>query len=319
MNHLKPHPVDKYKNSKLATGFYLAYESCVNSLTAAYNYAVNGGVVRSIQVTGHSLGGALAQNAYLDLACGTLGKALMVQDGRVTLSCTPISAPPVLIGAKAQRWLSFYADAAGVKHFYNPKDAVHGCDLVESGFHKKANTVVKVFSHPVNSPRHFGSQTALGCSVDFPDAHEPEMVWRGMNADQSDPKFWPVFDLDVTAGMPQVKELADMSLMRSLKSALANSCSLRSAAAQADLWHAVVKDEDRATEAGRGIRSVRSLRLPQDFDVLRDHDALVELQRTRTGMIQKYGKPSSHSASSSVYYTLLLGLSVRLLTAGALI
>ena len=94
---------------------------------------------------------------------------------------------------------------------------------------------------------------------------------------------------------------------------------IHTAAIQADLWRAVVKDEDRAEDAYQGIRSVRRLQLPQDFDVLRDHEALVDLQRTRTGMIQKYGKPSSHSASSSVYYTLLLGLSVRLLTAGALV
>lgn len=319
MNHLKAIAVDKYRDHKFSIGFYLAYESCVESLRAAYRYAVNGGVVKSIQITGHSLGGALAQNAYIDLTCGTLGRALEVQDGRVTLTCTPISAPPVIIGVKAQRWMSLYADAAGMRHFYNPRDAVHACDLVEAGAHSRANGALKFATHPVNSPRHFGSQTALGNLSDFPDAHEPEMVWRGMNNNETDAKFWPVFDLDVTAGMPQVKELPDMSLMRSLKSALANSCTLRSASVQADLWRAVVKDEDRAEDAYQGIRSVRRLQLPQDFDVLRDHEALVDLQRTRTGMIQKYGKPSSHSASSSVYYTLLLGLSVRLLTAGALV
>ena len=319
MNHLKPITVDKYGGHKLAIGFYLAYESCVLSLTAAYNYAVSGGVVRNIQVTGHSLGGALAQNAYVDLACGTLGRTLGVQDGRVTLSAVPISAPPILIGVKAQRWASLYADAGGVRHFYNPKDAVHGCDLVEASGITRANSALKATTHPINSPRHFGSQTALGNTQPFPNAHEPEFVWRGMNNEQSDSKFWPEFELDVAASHPQVKGLGDLGLLQPLKSALGHSCTLASAKRQADLWRVVVKNDDRYMDALHLTREVQRLDLPEDFDILRDREALKKLQELRTRMIKEYGKPSKHSASSSVYYTLLLGLSVRVLTAGALI
>ncbi|MEY3211885.1 MAG: hypothetical protein RIT28_2366 [Pseudomonadota bacterium] len=319
LNHLKPIAVDKYGGHKLSIGFHLAYESCAISLQKAYTYAVNGGAVRKIQVTGHSLGGALAQNAYLDLTCGTLGRTLGVQDGRVALSCVPISSPPVLIGIKAQRWASLYADAAAVHHFYNPRDAVHACDLLADHSKSFVFGATKALTHPINSPRHFGSQTALSAPDDFPIAHEPEAVWRGMHDGVLDPKFWPVFRLDITSPTPRVTGLPEMSLTLPLKRALANSCSIRSSVQQAELWRAVVKDEDRRHEARLNRRAVQGLELPDNFDVLQHHEALRALQETRAELIKGYGTPGKHSASSSVYYNLLLGLTVRYLTAGALI
>lgn len=319
MNHLKAVEVGKYNRSTLACGFYYAYESCTQSLEAAYRYAVNGATPRAIYITGHSLGGALAQNAFLDLTCGELGQRLGVQDGTVPKWCYPISAPPIVIGRSSHHWVSLHADAASVRHYYNPKDAVHACDLVEPSGFTKANSAVKLGSHPLTTPRHMGSQVALECDEPFPNAHEPEHVWRGMHGGQSDSRFWAEFDLDVVASTPLVKGLQDLSLLRPLRDALRHSCSLEDCLERADLWRAVIKDDDRYDDARQVVRALRRADIPEHMDVLKNRQALKELQEARAALSRLYGTPSKHSASSSVYYTLLLGLSVHHLVSGALV
>lgn len=319
MNHLKSVTVEKFGGSTLACGFYYAYESCVESLVAAYRYAVGGATPRAVYVTGHSLGGALAQCAYLDMTCGVLGQKLGVEDAALPKYCYPISAPPVCIGQTSHHWVSLHADAASIRHYYNPKDAVHACSLVVSSKFTKANSVMKGTTHPLTSTFHLGSQTALQCAEEFPNAHEPEHVWRGMHGGRSDSGFWPEFDLDVVSGTAVVKGLKDASLMHPLRDALKESCSMATCLQRATLWQNVVKDDDRLEGATAALQLFRTLNLSDDLDVLKDRDAFKQLQGARSELLKSYQNPSKHSASSSVSYTLLLGLSVRHLLSGALL
>ena len=72
MQHLKGIKEPRFNDAYMVVGFWLAYLSCVESLEGAINGALNGAEIRRITFTGHSLGGALAQCAYLDMVGGTL-------------------------------------------------------------------------------------------------------------------------------------------------------------------------------------------------------------------------------------------------------
>ena len=312
MNHLKGVPVDKYGGSTMACGFYFAYESCAASLEAAYRWAVNGVKPTTIYVTGHSLGGALAQCAYLDLTCGELGQVLGVKDASVRKYCFPISAPPVSHGRTAQHWLSRNADAANVRHYYNPKDVVHACDLVVPGKHSRANGAMQLGSHPLTAPYHMGSQVALDCNEEFPNAHEPEFVWQGMNGGNSDPGFWPTFGMNVVSDTAIVTGLRDQALQPALKEALKHSCTLISCVNRAREWETVIKDKERKTGADLDFqRFASAMDALNNTEVMRNLAGRQQVQRLRREIVTSHGDPSKHSASSSVSYTLLLGLAVR--------
>ncbi|MET0406051.1 MAG: hypothetical protein ABW123_26780 [Cystobacter sp.] len=311
MNHLKAVQVSKYGGSTLAAGFHYAYESCVTSLKAAYQWAVQGTQPQTVYVTGHSLGGALAQCAYLDLTCGTLGQTLDIQDGAVDKFCFPISAPPVAIGRESQHWLSRNADAAGIHHYYNPKDAVHACDLVTPGTLSKANSAVKFGSHPLTQPYHLGSQVALDCNAEFPDAHEPELVWRSLYG-QRDTGFWPTFTMDVVTDSSLVAGLADPGLMPQLKEALKNSCSIRACIHRAEEWKTAIKKDKNQVNADQDLAQLTSaMDVLNSTELVQNALAQNSLRTLRQQLVTRHGNPSKHSASSSVSYTLLLGLAVR--------
>jgi hypothetical protein len=303
MNHLKGMMVPNLGGSTLAVGFYKAYMSCVTSLVAAFKYACNGGTLRAVYITGHSLGGALAQNAYLDLACGELKLKLGLDGPEVQKFCYPISAPPVCHGKESQHYLSLHADASSIRHYYNPKDMVHGCDLVDfNGVGLDTATYITSKAHPMTTPYHLGSQTALDCSLGFPAAHEPEHVWRGMHKGRSDSGFWPEFRLDVTSPTkPSVTGLSDMTLLPALKQALRESCSRDACLGRVDDWYTVVRKDSRKEELK-----------PHYLDMWRGgFKRADERAYYRQELLKVYKDPSKHSASSGAAYTMLISLTVH--------
>lgn len=316
MNHLKGVAVDKYDGNTMACGFHYAYESCRKSLAAAIRYAVSG-ELSAIYVTGHSLGGALAQCAYLDLACGDIVTSLDARDGSVGMYCYPISAPPVCHGAKAQHWFSFHGGAANVHHYYCPKDAVHASPLVTGSLHTRLNGFVHTFTHPLTDPAHIGAEIALECDAAFPDAHEPEEVWKGMKAGTSDPKFWPTFELDVVRDVSTVKGLPS-GLEGNLHDAL--QCGILSGAAidRAADWLAVTKSSSRQALLSDGIKLyTKACEVLNAYEpgMVGSPEAMTvkdSVKTARRALIDGgYKDPSSHSASSSAYWTLLSDLAAR--------
>jgi hypothetical protein len=318
MNHLKGIKVDKFGKATLAIGFYYAFESCRESLEAAYRYAVGAKQPAAIYVTGHSLGGALAQVAYVDLVCGELGRDLSLRDNKVRKYCYPISSPPICHGAEAQHWLSLNAAASNIHHYYNPKDAVHASPLVFSTGASKLTGVLHTFTHPKTDPHHIGCEIALECDAGFPDAHEPECVWTGMNGGESEPGFWPTFELDVVSDTSNIKNFKAKGLVRELHAALRNSCETNAVIEHAAEWQAVIKDSGRKQLSDDGVSLFRNA--SGILDSLESVSgggrtvsrARAALKKARRSLIDGgYKNPANHSASSSAYWTLLLGLAVR--------
>lgn len=206
MNHLKEaepfNPNFDFGDSagrsdlRLAAGFWKSYTSSHESMEKAFAYAVGGGEVNSICVTGHSLGGALAQCAYIHLCSSPRIKTRLKLSADVFIECYPIAAPPICLGVASQHWISRNANASNVHHYYCPYDAVHACDLVLGGLETKVAKVVGA-RHPLTSPYHFGSQLALNSPARFPDAHEPFAIWKAMWDGGTAPKeFWQKIELD---------------------------------------------------------------------------------------------------------------------------
>lgn len=206
MNHLKTSTVhevavgDVNKEVKLSAGFWKAYVHSRKSLEAAYKNVSRGRSVQRIVITGHSLGGALAQCAYIDFSCGQMRRNLGLDGANVELSCYPISAPPVCAGLTTQHWISRHADVANVHHYYCPYDAVHASPLVKSGGATKGNVFINFLTHPTTTTYHIGSEIALDSTTTFPDAHEPYDVWKAMWKETSQPQpadFWQEVLLDL--------------------------------------------------------------------------------------------------------------------------
>ncbi len=322
MNHLKGMQVSRFGNSTLAVGFWRAYESCRESLESAYRWAVGDRDVDNVFITGHSLGGALATCAYVDMVAGALGQSLGLRDDDSEKWCFPISAPPICHGQTSQHWLSLHAGGANVMHYYCPMDCVHASPLVTTSALKKANWVIGAFSHPLTDPMHIGSETALDCQVGFPDAHEPEQVWLGMNGGVRDPRFWPVFDLNVVADEP-VPTPPTSCTMKELTDALRASYSMATCRARAAAWQSVVKDStrkvlselaldahDKSSEAQITISQHLHVRgFLERTDVRQNLAAILKLRKK---IIEKvYTGASGHGASSSCAYTVLLSMAVQ--------
>jgi hypothetical protein len=299
MNHLKELVVQKYSGSKLACGFFYAYESCAKSLESAFKFAVGGQKPDHVLVTGHSLGGALAQCAYLDITCGGLGDKLGLTRGGVLIECYPISAPPVAIGRTSQHWFSLHAGASDVHHFYCPKDMVHACNLViMEGEGVTANKVVTK-AHPLTNPYHFGSQTALSRSDAFPDAHEPAVVWQGLNDPPMPPEFWATFDLNATEARPRVKGISP-SLYPRLHKAFIESFDKDACVERAEHWVEVITDNSRKEATRDAISDFKAADPTNPRSLLKLRDNIRHYYEVN--------KKAGNTSTASVFYTLLLGL-----------
>src|SRR6185437_4690305 len=232
MDHLNEKHVQRFGEATLAAGFWLAYQSCKPSLTAAFHRARAGGPIEEIYFTGHSLGGALAQCAYLDFAAGDFLSGSDVQGLKKTkpIYCYPISAPPVVLGkesvAKIQEKVTSVTmnKELHVYHYFADKDAVHGGKHVTSSLSTFASSAVAFVTHPTTSACHLGIEHPLASTAAFPDAHEPDVVRKAMLAELNkaalrldrEPDFWPLLALDVTCpGAPKLagwREEARMAL-----------------------------------------------------------------------------------------------------------
>ena len=194
----------------LAAGFWKAYTSAIKSIEAAFINATRGNTVETVCVTGHSLGGALAQCAYIHLCLpqSKIRNRLNINQTKL-IECYPIAAPPVCMGLETQHWISRNTDASNVHHYYCPYDTVHASELVLSGVAKAASSAIKVFSHPLTDPYHFGSQVALDSDKRFPDAHEPLVIWQAL-WDNNPPKgFWQKILIDAKEGTIKNADVAD--------------------------------------------------------------------------------------------------------------
>ena len=173
-------------------------------------------------------------------------------------------------------------------------------------------------AHPLTDPLHLGSEVALDCDEIFPNAHEPEFVWRGMNSGETQRSFWPTFKLDVISSVSSVSSLSDQGLTASLKAALTKSHSALACKTRAAQWLAVTKDAGRQGLARSGVEVfdsaselLNAMEIPGG-DPMKVTRAKEALKNARRDLIEGgYKDPANHSASSSCYYTLLLSLAVR--------
>lgn len=199
MNHLKDAKVQYLKGAHLACGFWFAYESCRKSLKAAYLEAVGNDAPKAIYITGHSLGGALAQCCYLDLMMGGELALAWLWKNLVTsateIKCVPLSAPPIVLGKVSHRKLAMDVDATQILHYFCDKDVVHDSPLVTISGKKVGNWALGATTHALTSPYHLGTEIPLTNEHAFPDAHEPREVWRSLHA-SLDEEFWPNFNFD---------------------------------------------------------------------------------------------------------------------------
>lgn len=248
MNHLKGVDVPKYRGATLSCGFQYAYASSQASLRAAYTAVTSGATPKAVYVTGHSLGGALAQCAYLDLTCGDLQTLFASQSGAATaVRCFALAAPPVVLGRAAHQKIALDADATQVFHYFCPGDLVHSSPLVDTSKSAKTaalsagNAFLKAFSHPATDPFHIGAEIALESDAGFPDAHEPEEIWKGMNAGTSDAEFWPTVTLSLNATQGWLVGLPS-SLRAQARAALRASNSAGRGGARAMDWHAAAQN-----------------------------------------------------------------------------
>lgn len=296
MNWLKEVPVQKYDGATLSAGFHYAFESCIASLAAAFLSATAGSRPKTIYITGHSLGGALATCAYVDLVGGDLWRQLSkVLDPDVRIACYPISAPPVVLGRESHQKIALNVDATQVHHYFCPKDVVHASALVEFGSHKMLNGTIGAFTHPLTDPHHLGTETSLVSTTDFPSAHEPVDVWKGMHAGLVDPEFWPLVNLDLHGASAGFSGLP-RGLEDDLKRALSESTSAAQASGRIQDWVAVIKNSDRATQLHEDIALYnRTVARPTA-------EALAQL---RGVLIQRCKSNSSANATHSCYWVML--------------
>ncbi|RKI50972.1 hypothetical protein D7Y27_00640 [Corallococcus sp. AB004] len=333
MNHLKEVKVGRFSNAKLSAGFWYAYASCQESLAAACLEAMHGRVPREIIFTGHSLGGALAQCAYLDLAGGELlAKVYAKIKSQVSVCCYAISAPPVVLGESSKEKLELHIGGpAQVFHHFSPYDAVHNSKKVKTSGVTAVNSIVGVFTHPLTSPVHLGVEIPLkDCTLAFPDAHEPEEVRKGLvglirkesrMGLPADLGFWPTFSFNPTgtwgASVRPGGDWAAEALAEHLKIALITSVSEERARVRARLWADVVKGSGKKKADYEVVDDTDGA----SFDAFSDACGLVaelsnpftdnrsqnktQLRALRNEMIKSYQGASGHKASSSVYFVML--------------
>ncbi|MDC0711411.1 hypothetical protein POL68_23270 [Stigmatella sp. ncwal1] len=256
MNHLKGVDVPRFSHATLSCGFWYAYESCKESLEAAFLEALHSPRgLKEIYFTGHSLGGALAQCAYIDMMGGELlsrSETLRKIKRTVPISCYAISAPPIVLGSESERKIKLHVGEMNVFHYFSPKDAVHHSSEVKFSGVTALNAIIGTSTHPLTAPRHLGTEIPLkGCTAAFPDAHEPEEVRKGLVAAiaaekrmglGSDTSFWPSFHFSPTGHKeaPVRHGWATDALTENLRMALLNSVSIPGTRARAELRHPLI-------------------------------------------------------------------------------
>jgi hypothetical protein len=302
--------IPHYNDATLSCGFHLAYESCRPSLLAAFREALDGAVPRAILVTGHSLGGALAQCGYLDFA---LGLHERVADG-VPVSCYPISAPPIVLGRESHWKLALAIDATQIHHYFCRHDVVHGgalCGTPSALFGEMQAT---------HEPFHIGAELALESSAEFPAAHDPGEVWSGMNAGASDVGFWPSFRFNHVTGsspfftdLPPELEAHLAAALRSPPDDLTGERVKRWLDVLGD--HAQLHGElsdalSHAVQPGIGAAPVEAL------EAVRREVLAKYLKATSTGLLHAASDAlfggSAHHATASGYWVLLQYLTANL-------
>jgi lipase (class 3) len=335
MNHLKEVKVPRFSNATLSAGFWCAYESCKKSLEAAFYEALSTVRVKEIHITGHSLGGALAQCAYLDLVAGSLldgSESIRKLKRQASISCYALSAPPVVLGAESKRKIELHVGDMNVFHYFAPKDVVHDSSMVKFSAVKASNQFIGLLTHPLTKPVHIGTEIPLeACDDGFPDAHEPQQVFDGMleaikNEKRmgylKDPGFWPTFNFDPTGkwNLSVKHEWNGALLEKELRSALANSVTSDGSQTLAQLWAEIVKGEKKGAYVSLNDTDGAVF---EDFGeacalfdaVLEDPSSraknLEALKKSREALLKSYGGARNHKASSSVYWVLLQYLTAR--------
>jgi len=310
---------------KIASGFYWAIVSCIKSLWEAYRYANNGSNPTKIIFTGHSLGGALAQVAYLFFSMGKIKdstRALLADD----ISCMPISAPPVAIGQHAHHQCSSRGGASHIFHFFVPKDAVHSGPIVTASAFTRANAVTGSV-HPLTHPHHLGSETALPASTAaFPDAHEPIEVFKGMwdrapDYAQQVSGFWSKIEQDLADGLTG-RYNTSWARMPQWMDALQSM-----ARPDADGYDPFARRAKEWVDIALGKNAVRRFVTREVDRPAEAHQAIMEYEllvmnwvanspnfdfvAKRANWKEKVGWETTHRATSSAYLTLLIGIGVR--------
>ena len=329
MNHLKGMDVARFQNATFVAGFWLAYASCKRSLEAAFYEALWNQPLKSIYFTGHSLGGALAQCAYLDFVAGDLlSKSVSLQalKKKVPTSCYAISAPPIIVGSASREKVLACVGQADVYHYFVKKDAVHDSGQVGLTGASAMNAVVATVTHPLTSVCHIGTELRLESSAGFPDAHEPEEVRKAMLEAISsskkmglgpDPGFWPLVKLDITR--PREPRLADSwgAGAELLRTALSFSTSHALAQALAELWAAVRKGsssskgsyaslEDADGAAFGILEEVRAALVYLGNPFIADRaQKTAELMKLREGLVEIFAGASGHKATSAAVFAML--------------
>jgi hypothetical protein len=326
MEHLKGFDVPRFGNATFVVGFWLAYASCKASLEAAFYEALWNRQIKSIYFTGHSLGGALAQCAYLDFVAGDLlskSGAMKAIKKDVPINCYAISSPPIVLGDASLERVRSAVPFMAVHHYFAENDSVHDSPEVSTSGSSALNATMGFFAHPLTSTRHIGVEYRLASDASFPDAHEPEVVRKAMVAEVSrikqmglgpDRGFWPLLDLDVTrADAPRMS----CGFEQAARDALALSSSADLTEKMAWLWADV--------RLGSGAEKGNYLSLDsgagEQFDIFLDvQKALARLgnpfvddraattktlMKLRAQLLTIYDKPADHKATSASVYVML--------------
>jgi hypothetical protein len=321
MNYMLEEHVNEWGGVKACSGFYYAYKSSRVSLLAAYKAAVGGATPATTYFTGHSLGGGLAQAAYLDWALTRADKG--------PYGCFALSAPPVIIGLKAVKAISMAVDASSLHHYYCPGDAVHASPLLDTSLIPKgmrfANWLTGSAYHPATHPVHLGSECQLFSESPFPEAHEPRDLFRGMNGGgrlpgvdggngDLDGEFWPTFKLGVTQqGGPYLSDFTSGFPADQLEDALTASLTPEMALARALQWKGVIQNDSRGQLMLEGISSYqRAVEAMREFAAIPSGES--SKLRSGLGALRKtlvdIAEDTSATATSACAWTLLQGLSV---------
>ena len=170
------------KNINISYGFSTTFCSTIANIEAIIQFLKGSyKTINSISVTGHSLGGGLAQVCYLSFKFGILSKLI----SNVKIYCFPFSAPPVLTKSSIQRLKLL--DDPQVIHSYLDSDLVHMLNL-DNGIKSKIlkfyvkirGLIPDIFKNDNQTMAHFGvnlfafSTGLYKEKIDFPKSHEYE-------------------------------------------------------------------------------------------------------------------------------------------------
>lgn len=317
MNHLKESSVHSItvgeinKDVILAAGFWKAYASCRKSLKAAYLHVARNRVVKRIFITGHSLGGALAQCAYIDFNCGQMRIDTNISQN-TSIHCYPISSPPVCIGVTTQHWISRSANASNVHHYYCPYDTVHACNLVLFSGYKFGNKVIAGLTHPATSPLHFGSQLALDSTSPFPEAHEPYDIWKALwKGEHAPDNFWQEIELNTKTSSVTPTPKRDSITRQQIGHALQDSFNFNDFMRRAGDWADGITKTINKTQAEECIRLVVNYYSDQNYHDAVSYAANIRQREQVIATINRSLFSCSSDTAKCVYHTLLVAIGVQ--------